>query len=80
MEKQDEFEDALEICPTDQGSDRTSRDELDQVISVAWRVCRLSCGVTSAVAVVLFEYHVGKSEMILICFRWSFDSKKLKMA
>lgn len=35
MEKRDEFEDALEICPTDQGFDRKSRDELDQVISVA---------------------------------------------
>lgn len=35
MEQQDAFEDALEICPIGQASDRKSRDELDQVMSVA---------------------------------------------
>ena len=35
MEQQDDFEDALEICATDQGSDAESKGDLDQVISVA---------------------------------------------
>ena len=35
MEQHDDFEDALEICATDQGSDTGSKGDLDQVMSVA---------------------------------------------